>query len=89
MVLQFRSVLRNEDAIKPIKSYCLKRITLCKEPQTHTQRLISIACKDLYKVLKEKRITTYQQVEIDNTLTRLCMRWENVNELKHRFPNNL
>jgi putative membrane protein len=35
--------------------------------------------------IKGKRITTYQQVEIDNTLT-CVMRWENVNELKHRFP---
>jgi putative membrane protein len=26
--------------------------------------------KDLYKVLKEKRITTYNQQEVDNTLTR-------------------
>jgi hypothetical protein len=51
----------------PIKSYCLKRITLCKEPQTHTNALLVLHAKDLYKVLKEKRITTYQQVEIDNT----------------------
>jgi hypothetical protein len=74
--------------LSPSKAIVWRGITLCKEPQTHTQRLISIACKDLYKVLKENA-TTYQQVEIDNTLTACVMRWENVNELKHRFPNNL
>jgi putative membrane protein len=34
--------------------------------------LLVLHAKDLYKALQDKKITTYQQVEIDNTLTRLC-----------------
>ncbi|WP_225875982.1 bestrophin family protein [Flavobacterium kayseriense] len=65
--------LRNEDAIKPIKKLLSEEeLRFVKNHKHIPNALLVLHAKDLYKVLKEKRITTYQQVEIDNTLTRLC-----------------
>jgi hypothetical protein len=44
--------------------------------------LLVLHAKDLYKALQDKKITTYQQGRIDNTLTSCVMLWENVNVLK-------
>ena len=65
--------LRNEDAIQPIKKLLSEEeLRFVKNHKHIPNALLVLHAKDLYKVLKEKRITTYQQVEIDNTLTRLC-----------------
>lgn len=65
--------LRNDDAIKPIKKFLSEEeLRFIKNHKHIPNALLVLHAKDLYKTLKEKKITTYQQVEIDNTLTRLC-----------------
>lgn len=65
--------LRNDDAIKPIKKFLTDdELRFVKNHKHIPNALLVLHAKDLYKTLKDKKITTYQQVEIDNTLTRLC-----------------
>lgn len=65
--------LRNDDAIKPItKLLNDEELRFVKNHKHIPNALLVLHAKDLYKARNEKRITTYQQVEIDNTLTRLC-----------------
>jgi putative membrane protein len=65
--------LRNDDAIKPIEKLLTENeLHFVKNHKHIPNALLVLHAKDLYKALKDKKITTYQQVEIDNTLTRLC-----------------
>lgn len=65
--------LRNGDAIKPIKNLLSdEELRFVKNHKHVPNALLVLHAKDLYKARNEKRISTYQQVEIDNTLTRLC-----------------
>jgi putative membrane protein len=51
--------------------------------------LLVLYAKDLYKVLKEKRITTYQQVEIDNTHPLLVYAMGKCERIKTPFSQQL
>jgi putative membrane protein len=65
--------LRNKDAIKPIKHLLSEEeLHFVKNHQHVPNAILMLHAKDLRNARIEKRINTYQQVEIDNTLTRLC-----------------
>ncbi|GIZ08077.1 bestrophin family protein [Flavobacterium sp. UMI-01] len=65
--------LRNGDAIKPIKHLLTEEeLRFVKNHKHIPNALLVLHAKDLHRARNQKRITTYQQVEIDNTLTRLC-----------------
>ncbi|MCG9791968.1 bestrophin family protein [Flavobacterium algicola] len=65
--------LRNEDAIEPIKKLLSPdELRFVKNHKHIPNALLVLHAKDLRIALKEKQITTYQQVELDNTLSRLC-----------------
>ncbi|WP_418264432.1 bestrophin family protein [Flavobacterium faecale] len=65
--------LRKEDAVKPIKKFLSEEeLRFVKNHKHIPNALLVLHAKDLHKARNEKRISTYQQVEIDNTLSRLC-----------------
>nr|WP_315221688.1 bestrophin family ion channel [uncultured Flavobacterium sp.] len=65
--------LRNKDAIKPIKNLISEEeLRFVKNHQNIPNAILLLHARDLRIARKEKRFNTYQQVEIDNTLTRLC-----------------
>lgn len=65
--------LRNKDAIKPIKNFITEEeLNFVKNHQNVPNAILLLHARDLRNARKEKRFNTYQQVEIDNTLTRLC-----------------
>lgn len=65
--------LRNKDAIKPIKNFITEEeLNFVKNHQNVPNAILLLHARDLRNARKDKRFNTYQQVEIDNTLTRLC-----------------
>ena len=65
--------LRNKDAIKPIKNFISEEeLNFVKNHQNVPNAILLLHARDLRNARKDKRFNTYQQVEIDNTLTRLC-----------------
>ena len=65
--------LRNKDAIKPIKNFISEEeLSFVKNHQNVPNAILLLHARDLRNARKDKRFNTYQQVEIDNTLTRLC-----------------
>ena len=65
--------LRNKDAIKPIKNFISEEeLNFVKNHQNIPNAILLLHARDLRNARKDKRFNTYQQVEIDNTLTRLC-----------------
>ncbi|WKL48560.1 bestrophin family ion channel [Flavobacterium pectinovorum] len=65
--------LRNKDAIKPIKNLISEEeLSFVKNHQNVPNAILLLHARDLRNARKDKRFNTYQQVEIDNTLTRLC-----------------
>ncbi|QSB25711.1 bestrophin family protein [Flavobacterium sp. CLA17] len=65
--------LRNKDAIKPLRNLISEEeLSFIKNHQNIPNAILLLHARDLRIARKEKRFNTYQQVEIDNTLTRLC-----------------
>ena len=65
--------LRNEDAIKSIKKFLTEEeLRYVKNFKHIPNALLVLHAKDLRRARNDKKISTYQQVEIDNTLSRLC-----------------
>jgi putative membrane protein len=65
--------LRNRDALKPIKHLLSEEeLRFVKNHQNVPNAILMLHARDLTKARNDKRINMYQQVEIDNTLTRLC-----------------
>ncbi|CAA9197558.1 bestrophin family protein [Flavobacterium collinsii] len=65
--------LRNKDAIKPIKDLISEEeLNFVKNHQNIPNAILLLHGRDLRIAKKEKRLNAYQQVEIDNTLSRLC-----------------
>ncbi|MFH6996715.1 bestrophin family protein [Flavobacterium sp. FlaQc-57] len=65
--------LRNKDAIKPIKDLISEdELNFVKNHQNIPNAILLLHARDLRIARKDKRLNTYQQVEIDKTLTRLC-----------------
>ncbi len=65
--------LRNKDAIKPLKEFMTEEeIKYVKNHQNVPNAILMLHARDLRNARNDKRINMYQQVEIDNTLSRLC-----------------
>lgn len=65
--------LRNKDAIKPIKDLISEEeLNFVKNHQNIPNAILLLHGRDLRIAKKDKRLNAYQQVEIDNTLSRLC-----------------
>ncbi|WP_316634493.1 bestrophin family ion channel [uncultured Flavobacterium sp.] len=65
--------LRNKDAIKPIKDLISEEdLNFIKNHQNIPNAILLLHARDLRIARKDKRLNTYQQVEMDATLTRLC-----------------
>lgn len=65
--------LRNKDAVKPIRNFISEEeLNFVKNHQNVPNAILLLHARDLRNAKKDKRFNTYQQVEIDNTLTRLC-----------------
>jgi putative membrane protein len=65
--------LRGKDAIKPLKDLISEEeLNFVKNHQNIPNAILLLHARDLRIARKDKRINTYQQVEIDNTLSRLC-----------------
>lgn len=65
--------LRGKDPIKSIKHLLSEDdIRFVKKHKHVPNALLILNAKDLKIARQNKKLTTYQQVEIDNTLTRLC-----------------
>lgn len=65
--------LRNKDAIKPIKDLISEEeLNFVKNHQNIPNAILLLHGRDLRIAKKGKRLNVYQQVEIDNTLSRLC-----------------
>lgn len=65
--------LRNRDAIKPLQGLLSEEeIKYIKNHQNVPNAILMLHARDLRNAKNDKRINMYQQVEIDNTLSRLC-----------------
>jgi putative membrane protein len=65
--------LRHKDAIKPIKDLISKEeLRFVKNHQNVPNAILLLHARDLKMARKDKKLNPYQQVEIDQTLTRLC-----------------
>jgi len=65
--------LRGKDAIKPIKTLLNEEeLRFVKNFRHVPNALLMLHGKELKKALEKNKLNVYQQVEIDNTLTRLC-----------------
>lgn len=65
--------LRNKDAIKPLKGLISdEEIKYVKNHQNIPNAILMLHARDLRNARNDKHINMYQQVEIDNTLTKLC-----------------
>ncbi|MDQ6469670.1 bestrophin family ion channel [Flavobacterium sp. LHD-80] len=65
--------LRNRDAIKPIEGFMSEEeIRYIKNHQNIPNAILMLHGRDLRNAKNDKRFNMYQQVEIDNTVTRLC-----------------
>lgn len=65
--------LRGKDPIKPIQTLLTEKELRFVQNHKHVPNaILMLHAKDLKKAKDEGKLNTYQQVEIDNTLTRLC-----------------
>lgn len=65
--------LRGKDPIKPIQTLLTEKELRFVQNHKHVPNaILMLHAKDLKKAKDDGKINTYQQVEIDNTLTRLC-----------------
>jgi putative membrane protein len=65
--------LRGKDPIKPIQSLLTEKELRFVQNHKHVPNaILMLHAKELKKAKENNKINTYQQVEIDNTLTRLC-----------------
>lgn len=65
--------LRGKDPLKPVKPLLNEEELQFVTRYKHVPNaILMVHAKELIKALKEGKINTFQQVEIDNTLTRLC-----------------
>jgi putative membrane protein len=65
--------LREKDPIKPIKGLLDEdELRFVKKHKHVPNAILLLHAKDLKKALTTNKINVYQQVEIDNTLSRLC-----------------
>jgi putative membrane protein len=65
--------LRNKDALKPLESLISdEELRFVKNHQNIPNAILLLHARDLRNAKNDKRINMYQQVEIDNTLSRLC-----------------
>lgn len=65
--------LRGKDAIKPIKTLLTEEeLHFVKKHKHVPNAILMLHAKDLRIAAQEGKINVYQQVEIDNTLTKLC-----------------
>ncbi|MDV6169068.1 bestrophin family ion channel [Flavobacterium sp. DG1-102-2] len=65
--------LRGKDPIKPIRTLLNEEeLRFVKNHKHVPNAILMLHAKELKKARAGKKINTYQQVEIDNTLTRLC-----------------
>ncbi|AWI24703.1 bestrophin family protein [Flavobacterium pallidum] len=65
--------LRGKDVMKSIKSLLEEEeLQFVKRHKHVPNALLMLHAKDLTKALEKGKINSFQQVEIDNTLTRLC-----------------
>lgn len=65
--------LREKDPYKPIKKILNENDFQYVKKHKHVPNaILMLQSKDLKKAYENDKINTYQQVEIDNTLTRLC-----------------
>ena len=65
--------LREKDPIKPIKDLLDEdELRFVKKHKHVPNAILLLHAKDLKKALNTNKINVYQQVEIDNTLSRLC-----------------
>ncbi|TDO83144.1 putative membrane protein [Flavobacterium chryseum] len=65
--------LRNRDAITPIEGLISEEeLRFIKNHQNVPNAILMLHAKDLRNARNTKHINMYQQVEIDNTLSRLC-----------------
>lgn len=65
--------LRGKDPIKPITSLLTdKELRFVQNHKHVPNAILMLHAKELKKARDNNKINTYQQVEIDNTLTRLC-----------------
>jgi putative membrane protein len=65
--------LRNKDAIKPLTGLVSEdELRFIKNHQNIPNAILMLHARDLRIAKNHKRINMYQQVEIDNTLSRLC-----------------
>lgn len=65
--------LRGKDPVKPIKSLLSEKELRFVENHKHVPNaILMLHAKEIKKAKENKKINVYQQVEIDNTLTRLC-----------------
>ncbi|MES2575443.1 MAG: bestrophin family ion channel [Bacteroidota bacterium] len=80
--------LRNKDAIKPLKGLMTEEeIKYVKNHQNVPNAILVLHARDLRNARNDKRINMYQQVEIDNTLSRLCDQMGKCERIKNTiFP---
>jgi putative membrane protein len=65
--------LRNRDPLKPITSFLSEdELHFVKNHQHIPNAILILHAKDLKDARNKGKLKTFQQVEIDNTLTRLC-----------------
>lgn len=65
--------LRNKDPLKPIKSFLTEdELRFVKNHHHIPNAILLLHAKDLRDARNSGKLKTFQQVEIDNTLTRLC-----------------
>jgi putative membrane protein len=65
--------LRNKDPLKPIKSFLTEdELRFVKNHYHIPNAILILHAKDLRDAKNSRKLKTFQQVEIDNTLTRLC-----------------
>ncbi|MNK59046.1 Bestrophin, RFP-TM, chloride channel [compost metagenome] len=65
--------LRKRDALKPLEGLISEEeIKYIKNHQNVPNAILMLHARDLRTAKNEKKINMYQQVEIDNTLSRLC-----------------
>ncbi|MHC0440392.1 bestrophin family protein [Flavobacterium sp. 3-210] len=65
--------LRNKDAVKPLEGLMSEEeIKYIKNHQNIPNAILMLHGRDLRNAKNDKRFNRYQQVEIDNTVTRLC-----------------
>ncbi|MFH7015362.1 bestrophin family protein [Flavobacterium sp. FlaQc-47] len=65
--------LRNKDALKPLEGLISEEeMRFVQNHQNIPNAILLLHARDLRNAKNDKRINMYQQVEIDNTLSRLC-----------------